>query len=81
MRILKILFALVLAVLAVAAGVFVAAAVAVAVVLFLVIRWVQRRLRGGNPAPALRKRPTAAGDAIDVTATEVGEEKPKELHG
>ena len=78
MRLLKVFFALVIAALAVTAGIFVAAIGAVAVAAFFLIRGLSRRLVGDSsrPAPAVARpaRPPVApgsSDVIEVTATEV----------
>lgn len=79
-RILKILLALVIGVIAVAAGVFVAAAIAVLVMIFLLVRWARRRFGKAPARRGVRAPGTAAGgDVIDVAATEVRGEKTERL--
>ncbi|HVU36485.1 MAG TPA: hypothetical protein VHE61_23805 [Opitutaceae bacterium] len=68
MRILKILLAAVLAVVALAAGVFVFAIAAAAILAFLLIRWIRHRVQGRTPDERVRPAPPGV---IDVTATEV----------
>lgn len=79
-RFLKLLLVATLAVVAVTAGFVVVASLTAAVLLFLGIRGLWRRLRGGPRGVATPAAP--AGEVIDVTATEVAtESKPRELQG
>lgn len=63
MRILKVVLAVLVAVITVATGFFVVAAVAAAYLLYLLVRWAVARVRGAQPPPD--------GSVIDVSATEV----------
>lgn len=70
MRILKIVVAVLLTVLAVTAGFLAVAVLALGVGAFLLGRWARRRLTGAS-RPTLRPRRAANRDVIDVTAREV----------
>ena len=73
MRVLKILFAALLAAVAVLAGLFAAAVIATTAAAVLLIRRFRNRAALSNvrvpPAPAARS--TAPTDAIDISSTEV----------
>lgn len=78
MRFVKLLLAFVLAALAVTVGVFAVAALAIGILAYFLGRWTLRKLRGPRTeiAPAAAPRRAAAGDVIDVTATEVRSDSP-----
>ena len=76
MRALKIVFAAVLVAVAVTAGFVVVALLAGVAILFLAGRALVIRLRGSAAGPsapraAPRRKPAAGGEVIDITATEV----------
>lgn len=82
MRFLKLLLVATLAVVAVTAGFVVVASLTAAVLLFLAIRGVWRRLRGGPRTTSPVAAAAPAGEVIEVTATEVtAETKVPELKG
>ncbi|WP_146180098.1 hypothetical protein [Opitutus sp. ER46] len=74
MRLLKYVIAAVLLVLALTAGIVVTVVFATCFLAVVLVRWAKHRFgqsRGAAvPSPAAR-RPTATGDVIDVSATEV----------
>jgi hypothetical protein len=71
-RILKILLGLVLAVIAIAFGVFAVAVVIAGAVIFLFARLIRRRFAGpAHPMPVAGRRP-ASDDVIEIEARETG---------
>lgn len=79
MRILKVLLAAVVAVLAVVAGAFVFALIAAAVVIFLLARWARGRVTH-RAGPRRRTETPSRNDVIDVVATEK-KDAPETLQG
>lgn len=78
MRWLKMLLAVVGAVLAATIGLFAVAIFAVGLLAYLVGRLLLRRARRDSlstPAPRVGRKPAASGDIIEVTATEVPAER------
>lgn len=75
MRLLKVVLAAVLAALAVTVGAFAVVALIGGVLAYFLVRWTLRKLGGSStrhiPASSPPRRAPAAGDVIDVTATEV----------
>lgn len=73
MRLLRILIGVLIGVVALAGGVFVAVLIAVAAAVLLVVSWV-RRLRGSGVRRTVPARSSPPG-VIDVTATELPSER------